>query len=185
MTDIETILYLWRWLYRSPKRTQRCWSGRISGVIQRLGLLPANKILAGFRQCLAGFLESDLSLEAHRHLRRLRRLIRKVVHWIRWSVFCSSRRCVVKLEVSHSFTPATMKAGLLPAFLKRSNKEDLNISLVMDSSTQSSYQTGERCANRECIPTCGSSVKTWYADSPFSALRRSPMLTPHTTVERS
>ena len=38
---------------------------RISGVIQRLGLLPANKILAGFRQCLAGFLESDLSLEAH------------------------------------------------------------------------------------------------------------------------
>ena len=32
----------------------------ISGVIQRLGLLPANKILAGFRQCLAGFLEGDL-----------------------------------------------------------------------------------------------------------------------------
>ena len=45
---------------------------RISGVIQRLGLLPANKILAGFRQCLAGFLESDLSLEAHRHLHRLK-----------------------------------------------------------------------------------------------------------------
>ena len=37
---------------------------RISGVIQRVGLLPANKILAGFRQSLAGFLESDLSLEA-------------------------------------------------------------------------------------------------------------------------
>ena len=46
---------------------------RISGVIQRLGLLPANKILAGFRQCLAGFLESDLSLEAHRRLRRLKK----------------------------------------------------------------------------------------------------------------
>ena len=45
---------------------------RISGVIQRLGLLPANKILAGFRQCLAGFLESDLSLEAHRRLHRLK-----------------------------------------------------------------------------------------------------------------
>ena len=35
---------------------------RISGVIQRLGLLPANKILAGFRQCL----------EAHRRLHRLK-----------------------------------------------------------------------------------------------------------------
>ena len=45
---------------------------RISGVIQRLGLLPANKILVGFRQCLAGFLESDLSLEAHRRLHRLK-----------------------------------------------------------------------------------------------------------------
>ena len=45
---------------------------RISGVIQRLGLLLANKILAGFRQCLAGFLESDLSLEAHRRLHRLK-----------------------------------------------------------------------------------------------------------------
>ena len=30
--------------------------------------MPVNTILAGFRQCLAGFLESDLSLEAHRHL---------------------------------------------------------------------------------------------------------------------
>ena len=45
---------------------------RISGVIQRLGLLPAKKILAEFRQCLAGFLESDLSLEAHRRLHRLK-----------------------------------------------------------------------------------------------------------------
>ena len=45
---------------------------RKSGVIQRLGLLPANKILAGFRQCLAGFLERDLSLEAHRRLHRLK-----------------------------------------------------------------------------------------------------------------
>ena len=41
---------------------------RISGVIQRLKLLPANKVLAGFRQCLAGFLES----EAHRRLHRLK-----------------------------------------------------------------------------------------------------------------
>ena len=40
--------------------------------IPRLGLLPTNKILGGFRQCLAGFLESDLSLEAHRHLHRLK-----------------------------------------------------------------------------------------------------------------
>ena len=40
--------------------------------IQRVGLLPANKILAGFRQSLAGFLESNLSLEAHRHLHRLK-----------------------------------------------------------------------------------------------------------------
>ena len=45
---------------------------RVSEVSQRLGLLPANKILAGFRQCLAGDLESDLSLEAHRHLHRLK-----------------------------------------------------------------------------------------------------------------
>ena len=45
---------------------------RISGVIQRLGFLPANKILAGFRRCSAGFLESDLSLEAHRRWHRLK-----------------------------------------------------------------------------------------------------------------
>ena len=38
---------------------------RISGVIQRLGLLPANKILAGFRQCLAGYLESDFGHWRH------------------------------------------------------------------------------------------------------------------------
>ena len=97
---------------------------------------------------------------------------------------CSSRRCEVELELSHSFTPATIKCALLTAFLKRSNREDLKISLVRVFSTQSSFQTGERCASRECIPTCGSTVKTWYADSPFS-LRRSPMLTRHTTLERS
>ena len=45
---------------------------RKCGVIQRLGLLPANKILAGSRRSLAGFLESDLSLEAHRRLHRLK-----------------------------------------------------------------------------------------------------------------
>ena len=45
---------------------------RISGVIQRLGLLPANKILAGFGQCLESFLESDLSLEEHRRLHCLK-----------------------------------------------------------------------------------------------------------------
>ena len=44
----------------------------LTGVIQRLGLLPANEILAGIRLCLAGFLESDLSLEAHRHLHRFK-----------------------------------------------------------------------------------------------------------------
>ena len=44
----------------------------LTGVIQRLGLLPANEILAGIRLCLAGFLESDLSLEAHRDLHCLK-----------------------------------------------------------------------------------------------------------------
>ena len=150
---------------------------RISGVIQRLGLLPANKILAGFRQCLADFLESDLSLEGHRRLHRLKAREKSLESFAVWSERSSnesdnrSRRCEVELELSHSFTPATIKCALLTA-------------LVRVFSTQSSFQTGERCASRECIPTCGSSVKTWYADSPFS-LRRSPMLTRHTTLERS
>ena len=167
---------------------------RISGVIQRLGLLPANKILAGFRQCLAGFLESDLSLEEHRRLHRLKPEKKRLESCAVWSKrssiesdnrsCCSSRRCEEELELLLSFTPATIKCAFLTAFLKRSNREDLKTSLVRIFSTQGSFQTGERCASRECIPTCGSSVKTWYANSPFS-LRRSPMLTRHTTLERS
>ena len=74
---------------------------------------------------------------------------------------CSPRRCEVELELSHSFTPATIKTVLLTAFLKRSNREDLKNSLVRVFSTQSSCQTEESCASRECIiPTCDSSVKT-------------------------
>ena len=143
---------------------------RISRVIQRLGLLPANKILAGFRQCLAGFLESDLSLEAQQRLHRLnpekKDLNPSPFDKKRSSIesdnrsCCSSRRCEVELEFSHSFTQATIKCALLTAFLKRSNREDLKISLVRVFSTQSSFQTGERCASRDCIPTCGYTVKT-------------------------
>ena len=139
-------------------------------------------------------LESDLSLVADRHLHRLKPEKKRLESFADWSErssiksddrsCCSSRRCEVELELSHSFTPATIKCALLTAFLKRSNREDLKISLVRVFSTQSSCQTGERCASRECIPTCGSSLKTWYADSPFS-LRRSPMLTRHTTLKRS
>ena len=75
MTDIETISicdvdYTDRPSEHEDVEVKE--AGRISGVIQRLGLLPANKILAGFRQYLAGFLESDLSLEAHRHLHHLK-----------------------------------------------------------------------------------------------------------------
>ena len=66
----------------------------------------------------------------------------------------------MELELSHSFTMVTIKCALLTAFLKRSNREDLKISLVRVFSTQSSFQTGERFASRECIPTCGSTVKT-------------------------
>ena len=48
-------VYPARWLYRSPNRTRSCWSGKISGVNECNGLLPAKKILARFRQCLAVF----------------------------------------------------------------------------------------------------------------------------------
>ena len=136
---------------------------RIPRVIQRLGLLPEKQISAGFRQCLAGFLESDLLMEAHRHLHSLKPEKKDLNHTVEsfavWSKrssiesddrsCCSSRRCEVELELSHSFTPATIKCALLTAFLKRSNREDLKISLVRVFSTQSSYQTGERCASRD------------------------------------
>ena len=73
MTDIETISICdVDYTDRPSEHEDVEVEARISGVIQRLGLLPANKILAGFRQCLAGFLESDLSLEAHRRLHRLK-----------------------------------------------------------------------------------------------------------------
>ena len=126
---------------------------RISGVIQRLGLLPANKILAGFRQCLAGFLESDLSLEAHRHLHRLKPEKKD----LNPSPFYQKGRPLSSRIRLHQ---RPIKGALLTAFLKRSNREDVKISLVRVFSTQSSLQTGERCASRECIPTCGYSVKT-------------------------
>ena len=61
---------------------------------------------------------------------------------------CSSRRCEVELELSHSFTPATIKFALLTAFLKRSNRDNFKISLVRVFSKQSSFQTRQRCASR-------------------------------------
>ena len=68
MTDIETISICdVDYTDRPSEHEDVEVEARISGVVQRLGLLPANKILPGFRQCLAGFLESDLSLEAHQH----------------------------------------------------------------------------------------------------------------------
>ena len=76
---------------------------------------------------LGGFLESDLSLEAHRRLHRLkpekkdlnpspfdqkgRPLNQKI------GLNCrSSRRCEVELELSLSFTPATIKMCIVDGF---------------------------------------------------------------------
>ena len=56
IAQANTKMLKWKKIWSNPA----CW------------LLPANKILAGFRQSLAGFLESNLSLEAHRHLHRLK-----------------------------------------------------------------------------------------------------------------
>ena len=113
------------------------------------------------------------------------RLIKKVVHWIRWSVLLFVKEMWSRARaLAFVFTgdnKSCIVDGVSQTFKKR---EDLKISLVRVFSTQSFCQTGERCASRGYIPTCGSSVKTWYAESPFS-LRRSLMLTRHTTLERS
>ena len=109
------------------------------GVIQHLGLLPANKIFAGFCQCLAAFWRVICHwrhIDTYIVLSQRKRLESFAVWSKRSSIesddrsCCSSRRCEVELELSHSFTPAIMKCALLTAFVKRSNREDLKISLV-------------------------------------------------------
>ena len=56
MTDIETISICdVDYTDRPSEREDVEVEARISGVIQRLGLLPANKIFAGFCQYLAAF----------------------------------------------------------------------------------------------------------------------------------
>ena len=82
---------------------------------------------------LGGFLASDLSLEADRHLHRLKPEKKDLNPSPKERSStksddrscCSSRGCEVELELSHSFTPATIKDALLTAFLKRSNGENL------------------------------------------------------------
>ena len=116
-------------------------------------------------------LESDLSLVADRHLHRLKPEEKRLESFADWSErssiesddrsCCSSRRCEVELELSHSFTPATIKAALLTAFLKRANREDLKKFSSWGLFYPEFLPNRKSCASRECIiPTCDSSVKT-------------------------
>ena len=138
-------------------------------------------------------LESDLSLVADRHLHRLKPEKKRLESFADWSErssiesddrsCCSSRRCEVELELSHSFTPVTIKAALLTAFLKRANREDLKKFSSWGLFYPKFLPNRKSCASRECIiPTCDSSVKT----TPTRRFRLElTNVDGHTTLERS